>query len=441
MPKKNYSKWTKSAAASMLAFSLVATPYAISFGEGGKPKVSQSAANAAVLEAELLANMSVTNDSGTTASNRFQLNPNGSQDVDFTISGSSLAQASTVASGNKYVVLGIPEELRGHVAPNGQASIDTAVTVRIDGLKLVEDLINALDAVTAAVATALSATPGIQINIDEVVEQLDVFKTVGAVGQGNFDADVTLSADGEYLVAEIDDGLGLVAAQNLTGAVNNINNAVQALNATGSGLITGGAAAALNTTLAPLKITVNAAANVVNSTITAGGAIINQLADASVLGDTSVTVPTTITGPVDYLNENPNLDAEFVGSVVKTDVLNLSLFNKTDGRTTTYYQGNYADFAAENPTNVNTTGDSTAGYTVTGNATPGDTVTVYNANNEPVGTGTADENGKFEISLDNTVGPEEDLTVKASNDYGESDGVPTNTPADLAAPAAPSDVN
>ncbi len=415
MPKKNYSKWTKSAAASMLAFSLVATPYAISFGENGKPNVSQKSASAAVLDIELLSNMSLTNNSGTTTADRFQLNPDGTQNVDFTVSGASLAQASTITSGKKQVVLGVPEELQGLVQPNGQAQIDSSITVRINEVPLVAPVLDATNAVLGAITSALSATPGIQINLDEVNKQLNLLNNLGEVGQGTFTAPVTLNADGSVLSAPIDDGLGLILAQNLNTVLTDLNNAIQALNATGSGLITGAAATALNTALVPLKLTVSTAVSTLKALITAGGAIINQLADAAVLGDTEIVIPTKVTGPAEYLKTNPTLDAGFVGSVVKGNVITLDLFKSSDGKSTVYYQGNPDDFAVPaTPTDVATAGNSTDGYEVTGKAEANSDVTVYDADGKEVGTGKADADGNFTIDVPGSVGPEAPLTVTAN---------------------------
>ena len=442
MPKNNYSKWTKSAAASMLAFSLVATPYAMSFGENGKPNVSQNSASAAVLDIELLSNMTMTNNAGTTASNRFQLNPDGSQNVDFTISGASLAQASTITSGKKQVVLGVPAELQGLVQPNGEAQIDSSVTVRINEVPLVKPVLDAVDGVLGAVTSALSATPGIQINLDDVNEQLRLIKNLGEVGQGKFTAPVTVNADGSVLSAPIDDGLGLILSQNLNTVLTDLNNAIQALNATGEGLITSGAAAALNATLVPLKLAVKVAVDTLKAVITGGGEIINQLADAAALGDTQIIVPTKVTGPAEYLNTNPTLDAEFVGSVVKGNVITLDLFKASDGKNTVYYQGNPDDFAVPAaPTDVATTGNSTDGYKVTGKAEANSAITVYDKDGTEVGTGTADGDGNFTIDVPASVGAEADLTVTAKNGNGESEAAPTKTPADeVVAPAAPTDV-
>uniref|UniRef100_UPI000288F1BD adhesive domain-containing protein n=1 Tax=Kurthia senegalensis TaxID=1033740 RepID=UPI000288F1BD len=441
MSKKNYSKWTKSAAASMLAFSLVATPYAISFGDQGA-NVSQKSASAAVLDIELLSNMTLTNDSGTTASNRFQLNPDGTQNVNFTVSGTSLAQASTITSGKKQVVLGVPTELQGLVQPNGNAQIDSSITLRINEVPLVAPVLDATDAVIGAVTKVISATPGISINIGEVYDKLDALNNIGEAGQGKFTAPLSINADGSVISAPIDDGLGLILAQNLNDALTDLNNAVQALTATGSGAASNLAAAALNTTLIPLKATVSAAVSTLKTTISLGGAIVNQLADAAVLGDTEIIVPTKVTGPAAYLNTNPTLDAGFVGSVVKGNVITLDLFKSSDGKSTVYYQGNPDDFAVPaTPTDVATAGNSTDGYEVTGKAEANSDVTVYDKDGNKVGTGKADANGNFTISVPGSVGTEVDLTVTATNANGESDPASTKTPADpIVIPAAPTDV-
>ena len=80
------------------------------------------------------------------------------------------------------------------------------------------------------------------------------------------------------------------------------------------------------------------------------------------------------------------------------------------------------------PTDVTTTGNSTDGYQVTGKTEPGATVNVYDKDGNEVGTGTADADGNFTIEIPASVGPEADLTVKAENEAGSSEGT-VKTPA------------
>lgn len=65
---------------------------------------------------------------------------------------------------------------------------------------------------------------------------------------------------------------------------------------------------------------------------------------------------------------------------------------------------------------------------MTGKTEPGATVNVYDKDGNEVGTGTADADGNFTIEIPASVGPEADLTVKAENEAGSSEGT-VKTPA------------
>ncbi|MFD1899660.1 Ig-like domain-containing protein [Enterococcus termitis] len=85
------------------------------------------------------------------------------------------------------------------------------------------------------------------------------------------------------------------------------------------------------------------------------------------------------------------------------------------------------------PVVTSTTGTSTTGYTVKGTATAGDTVDIRNLSGETIGTGIADENGDFTITLaQGEASANEALTAVAKNGANESIPTPFTTPADVA---------
>lgn len=88
---------------------------------------NQITAKAAALNIDLLQNITSSNNSGTTTSNRWA-SGSGTRNVDFTIAGGALANVALL-SGPRYAVLTIPQELRGYVAANGNTSVTTNITI------------------------------------------------------------------------------------------------------------------------------------------------------------------------------------------------------------------------------------------------------------------------------------------------------------------------
>ena len=61
--------------------------------------------------------------------------------------------------------------------------------------------------------------------------QLELVNNIENLGAASFTAPETLAADGSYISAPISDGLGLVLAQNVSNILQDLNAAVQALEA------------------------------------------------------------------------------------------------------------------------------------------------------------------------------------------------------------------
>ena len=288
----------------------------------------QITAKADVLDIDLLSNVNSSNTSGTTAENRWT-SESGAQNVNFTISGSTLAGASLL-NGQRYAVLAVPQELRGFVSPNGNTTVNTNITVDLNQVALLNTLVSAGDTFLNSVTTLLDSNPLASLDLTEVTRQLNLLKSVQSIGGGNFSATTSIDGTGALISAQLDDGLGQVLAQNLTTILTNLKNAINALQATGL------AATVVNTALLPLKATFTVAVDVVlNPLINGTGDILSQLLNASVLGDTSITIPTTITPPT---LQGP-LDARFVGTAVKSNFLDVSILSNANGVSYVYLDG------------------------------------------------------------------------------------------------------
>ncbi|HCT8115280.1 TPA: cell surface protein [Enterococcus faecalis] len=435
--KSQRKKWTKRkmlnlAISSGLLFTSLAIPVSIAVTSG------TISASAAVLDIELLSNVTSNNDSGTSTSNRWTA-ANQNQPVNFTVSGGALADASAVFSGQKQAVLVIPPELRGNVAAAGSAAINTNVTIDLSKVTFLTAVLNAANdltnVITQITSGALGNLTGVDIDLTEVNRQLELVNNIENLGAASFTAPETLAADGSYISAPISDGLGLVLAQNVSNILQDLNAAVQALEAKGTSIPSNLVATAINAALLPVKGTVNVAVSGALPLLAVGGSGVNELVDASLLGATTVTLPTTVSTPQNLSN---NLDARFVGTVVQTDLLDVNLLATADGVSNIYFAaGTTSEVTA--PTVTGVTGNSTAGYEVKGTADANATVEIRNAGGAVIGTGTADGTGAFTVTIPaGEAGANETLTAVAKNASGtESTPTTFQTPADEATVTAP----
>ncbi len=435
--KSQHKKWTKRkmlnlAISSGLLFTSLAIPVSIAVTSG------TISASAAVLDIELLSNVTSNNDSGTSTSNRWTA-ANQNQPVNFTVSGGALADASAVFSGQKQAVLVIPPELRGNVAAAGSAAINTNVTIDLSKVTFLTAVLNAANdltnVITQITSGALGNLTGVDIDLTEVNRQLELVNNIENLGAASFTAPETLAADGSYISAPISDGLGLVLAQNVSNILQDLNAAVQALEAKGTSIPSNLVATAINAALLPVKGTVNVAVSGALPLLAVGGSGVNELVDASLLGATTVTLPTTVSTPQNLSN---NLDARFVGTVVQTDLLDVNLLATADGVSNIYFAaGTTSEVTA--PTVTGVTGNSTAGYEVKGTADANATVEIRNAGGTVIGTGTADGTGAFTATIPaGEAGANETLTAVAKNASGtESTPTTFQTPADEATVTAP----
>ena len=435
--KSQHKKWTKRkmlnlAISSGLLFTSLAIPVSIAVTSG------TISASAAVLDIELLSNVTSNNDSGTSTSNRWTA-ANQNQPVNFTVSGGALADASAVFSGQKQAVLVVPPELRGNVAAAGNAAINTNVTIDLSKVTFLTAVLNAANdltnVITQITSGALGNLTGVDIDLTEVNRQLELVNNIENLGAASFTAPETLAADGSYISAPISDGLGLVLAQNVSNILQDLNAAVQALEAKGTSIPSNLVAAAINAALLPVKGTVNVAVSGALPLLAVGGSGVNELVDASLLGTTTVTLPTTVSTPQNLSN---NLDARFVGTVVQTDLLDVNLLATADGVSNIYFAaGTTSEVTA--PTITGVTGNSTAGYEVKGTADANATVEIRNAGGAVIGTGSADGTGAFTVTIPaGEAGANETLTAVAKNASGtESTPTTFQTPADETTVTAP----
>lgn len=400
-------------------------------------------ANAAVLGVEIFGDTTSSNNTTSSLANPY---PEGSQqNVNFTIAGNS-AVTTNVLSGTRYAVIVIPQELRGKVTP-GQATGNTNVSVDLTKVPLLTGLVgtlnNTLSGLTNIVDTVTS-TAGLKFDTSRLYADLNLLSNVMTIDQGAWSQAATLSPDGSMIIVDLDKGLGPILANNVINILQDLKLAVNDLNVTVTGSDPLGTlhltAATLNTTLAPIKTALTVAIDgVLTPVLNDAGVLTQQLLDVSLLGSTTVNVPTTINIPTTSTTQG-TVTSKFVGTIVQSDILDVSLFSGSDSSSNIYWNG--LAVLPTPPVISSVTGNSQAGYVVSGTADPGNTVKIINpATGQEIGSGLADSSGNYSITLPaGSIGANADINATAT-DAGGNVSNPTagKTPADAdtTAPDAP----
>ena len=396
-------------------------------------------AKAAVLDVEILTNITSTNTSGTTSASPYPGST--TQNVDFTIHGDAPVSAP-VLSGTRHAVLTIPAELQGQVTPS-DASVTTDVTLDLNQVGLLSTVFsttnNLVTTLTEILNGSLGILTGVYLDTTQLYHDLDLLKGVQDIGGATYTAATTLNPDGTMVEANLDQGLGPILTQNVSDILKNLKTSINNLHAVAevTDLPVIALALSINTTMEPLKAAATAAIDGLLTPLLGGtdptgvvDTLTQQLLTASVLGDTTVKIPTTIDIPA---TSTGVVDSKFVGTVVQTDLLDVDLLITANGVSDVFWAGQApADTTAPAaPVITSTTGNSTTGYTVTGTAEPNSTVNIYDASDALVGTATTDADGNFTATLPGTVGANAPLTATATDAAGnESPETPFTTPAD-----------
>ncbi|MFK5006473.1 Ig-like domain-containing protein [Lactococcus formosensis subsp. bovis] len=398
-------------------------------------------ANAAVLGVEVFGDTSSSND--TTSSLAAPYPEGTQQNVNFTISGNSAVSAN-VLSGTRYAVIVIPPELRGMITP-GQATGNTNVSVDLTKVPLITGLVGTLNTTLGGltrIVDTVTSTAGLSFDTSALYENLNLLSSVMMIDQGAWSQTATLSPDGTMIIVDLDKGLGPILANNIINILQNLKQAVNNLNVTVTGNDPLGtlhlAAATLNTTLAPIKTALTVAIDgVLTPVLNDAGILTQQLLDVSLLGSTTVNVPTTINIPTTSTIQG-TVTSKFVGTIVQSDILDVSLFSGSDSSSNIYWNGLAVLPTA--PVISNVTGNSQSGYVVTGTADPGNTVKIIDpATGQEIGSGLADSSGNYSITLAaGSIGANADINATATDAAGNV-SVPTagKTPADSGDTTAP----
>ena len=416
-----------------------------------EPKIAE----ASLVSAEIFSNVQASNDSATSAAAPYS-NPGDTNPVNFTISGSN-AVTLDVLNGDKVAIVGVPKGLTGFVQPNGNARVSTNITLQLENIAAIQTLIGtltpAVDTLVGTVdalvnqnladalgipetingfpnllyqaASIVDISQVVSVNLDDIYEQLDLLNQLGQFGQADFEVPAGLTDNERALIANVNDGLFIVVNQRIQSILENLKQAqIQvsilggASNIPGIGSLIDGVNTlvqeTVNTAKATLNVTVDAAQAVLNGTTD----LADQIASASVLGQTTVVMPTTVTTPTTseliangVTNPSNPYEARFAGTFSQSNLLTLDLFTDEDGNNSIWLAAEPAAEQTETPTiDPVAAGDTT----ISGTAEPDSTVTVTIGNEQPV-TAVADAQGNLTAEVPE-VSQGETVTVVAEAD-------------------------
>lgn len=258
-----------------------------------------------------------------------------SHDVDFIVTGQSLAHVE-VLNGTQQVILTIPDDLVGHIKPNGSAKVEVDVLLSEDAPLLgglLGGVLKAVKALLDGLGKILGLIPILGSLINRLTSILDKLFNLGRL---HYEADI--SDMGTYFVVDYQTGLIAAILSNLIGLLKEI-----------LGIVTDIKNIPLIGTLLGLAL-LNNLENAVNNTLDVleenllnpTGEVVDELLTTSVLSNTKVTFPTTIYDPgVELFGDDNGVVPEyFVMRIVQTDVIDLDLFKGAENSgTIVYLQG------------------------------------------------------------------------------------------------------
>ncbi|MGY3778034.1 MucBP domain-containing protein [Isobaculum melis] len=295
--------------------------------------------SAAALDYEILSNMKSSNNSGTTIEDSWSADGS-SQKVDFNLSGDPLNGTPIITGKTKSAVLAIPPELTNQVLPDEPAQIKTNASLQVVDVALLEETILASDQliqlISSIAAGSLGSLTYIQFDAIEIQQKIDQLNHDLLFNQLIFSTMPILSADGSFIQVDLHESLNSVMRERLDAILLDIAECTERLHAKGTNMLGNIVAKNINTVLDPAKtqlITAITAARTLLQTNTGGA---EEIARFSVLGATEVTIPTIVTAP-QHLAQN--LAANFVGTVIQVDVIDIEAIRQGQGISTIYYQG------------------------------------------------------------------------------------------------------
>ncbi|WP_459446576.1 adhesive domain-containing protein [Weissella cibaria] len=305
-----------------LAFGGVTLSDFVSVDQNGV-HITQRTAEAAAVDSQIFS------DVDTTADVTEPLPANQATNVNFTVTGSGVADVAAVNTGSREVALQVPAGT--DITANGPISVDVAVT---GGLGTILDpIVNGLQGVLNVIDNPVTKLLVGSSVVDNLNATLDNLKNGAITAQYTIDpseATVTTLPDGsQYLAVNIDGGLGTALSQTLSGTLSDLLDTLSSINLLGI--------VNLDPVLSPLVD--NLLTPLISELTTGTGDTVNQLVDLSVLGSTSVTIPTQVTpdGTQDSVSVK--------GAIARSELINVDLFANSAGTTPLQVDTTGADLA------------------------------------------------------------------------------------------------
>ena len=352
---------------------------------------SFATAQAAVLNIEILTNITSTNDSGTTALDPYSGGT--TNDVNFSIHGDAPV-AAQVLSGTRWAVLTIPAELQGHVTTRTAANnVTTDVTLDLNDVGLLTTVFSTVNdlatTLTDILNGSLGSLTGVELDTTQFYQDLNLLQNVQNLIGITYTAQPALSQGGTIIIADLDYGLGPILTQNLIDILQDLKTSTNNLEAVATTPLGDVVAGLINTALIPLKAAVTAAIDYLLTPLLGGadpdGVVNNitqQLLTASVLGDTTVSIPTTIDIPA---TSSGLVDSVFVGTVVQASLLDVQLLSTANGTSDVFWEGEAPDTTKPVVTAVSPSG--------TGAPLDGSVAITFDEEMDPAVAGTVTLNG------------------------------------------------
>jgi hypothetical protein len=325
---------------------------------------------AAIIGLELLNNLSSQNDSQTTSAYRWPVNEVQKRVV-FTIEGNEtvdLGQIVLVGTKKKAVVV-IPEAMLNQVSVgNEQANFNGNILLEKNNMPVFTTLITTvsgavgtlLDGVTnllkGKVLGLITLSDVVSVNTGDLSAKLKELTDLSALNDVAFSENVTLTADGTAVVVELDNGL----AMKLQDTVNQLLDELKAIELKISllpgaenlpliGEILKIVNGTLTTSVKALEATLDSTITLAQNTFNSTESLLKQLADGSVLADSTIDIPTEISRP---RHVNADLDAAFIGTIVQANVIDVNLLSQSQSKNYIYFAREIFEWQLSLPTNL-----------------------------------------------------------------------------------------
>lgn len=298
--------------------------------------------HAAVLDTEILTNVTTENNSQTTPEQRWQVEEQ--RQVDFTIEGSQRLDIDVkVLAGRKRAVLVYPSELIGKVQASTEARGEIAALLKLTDVAMLSEVLKAIEALlNIEIDLGL-----VRVDLTDFRQQVQLLKQIENLGTQSFTAPI--EATDTHAIVDIDNTLGILLSDLTTNRLMNVLRAAKAIKVEVRVPIVGDL---LATTLkTAIKLVIDLLDPLLASLTDPGklGQLQAQLADAAVLGSADITIPTTINRPVGMTEE---LDSPFVATVTKEAVVNLDLLTQSSNKSFVYFAPEIFELSTDFPDNL-----------------------------------------------------------------------------------------